>query len=209
MAIERASIHFKKIAVSAFFLFFMIVAMASFSAAQIAPRWEAFGGYSYRLFDAPTIGFANRANLNGWNAEGAFNITTEWSIAADVSGHYGSQLTLYNFMIGPQYSWRKDKSKFFGHVLFGKAQNTVNITTATRGGVESVGRSVAAGGRVRPGLDPAIHLANPSGLPQHTHVRELAKRYTRFDRVGVPLQTHRPPSEALTYRGHGVLHQNL
>jgi hypothetical protein len=154
MAIERASIHFKKIAVSAFFLFFMIVAMASFSAAQIAPRWEAFGGYSYRLFDAPTIGFANRANLNGWNAEGAFNITTEWSIAADVSGHYGSQLTLYNFMIGPQYSWRKDKSKFFGHVLFGKAQNTVNITTATRGGVESVGRSVAAGGGYDRDLTP-------------------------------------------------------
>jgi hypothetical protein len=154
MAIERIGILCRGTAAYFFSFLCIATAIASPSAAQIAPRWEVFGGYSYRRFDAPTVGFADRLNLNGWNAEGAFNITTEWSIAADVSGHYGSQLTLYNFMFGPQYSWRKDKSKFFGHVLFGKAQNTVNIVTATRNGFESVGRSVAVGGGYDRDLTP-------------------------------------------------------
>jgi hypothetical protein len=53
---------------------------------------------------------------------------------------------VYNFLIGPQYSWRREKSKFFVLGLFGKAQNTFNLKTSTRNGFESVGHAVAIGG---------------------------------------------------------------
>jgi hypothetical protein len=146
MAIERVGIPCKRTAVFPFFAFLVVIAASVLSPGQVAPRWEVFGGYSYRSLDSSTLGFANRSNLNGWNAEPSFNLNTSWSLAADVSGQYGSHLTVYNFLIGPQYSWRKEKSKFFVHALFGKAQNTVNIKTSTRNGFESVGRAVAVGG---------------------------------------------------------------
>jgi len=146
MAIERVGVSCKRTVVFLLLILLVVMAASAFSLGQVAPRWEVFGGYSYRNFDSTTIGFANRSNLNGWNAEPSFNLSTSWSVAADVSGQYGSQLTLYNFMIGPQYSWRREKSKFFVHGFFGKAQNTFNIKTSTRNGFESVGRAVAVGG---------------------------------------------------------------
>jgi hypothetical protein len=146
MAIEPVGVPCKRAGVFLFFVFSVVLAASSISVGQVAPRWEVFGGYSYMRFDSPTIGYANWSNLNGFNGEVTFNITTRFSVTADGSGHYGSLLTVYNYMAGPQYAWRRDKSKFFAHVLFGKAQNTVNITTATRGGFESVGRAFAAGG---------------------------------------------------------------
>ncbi|HXM23962.1 MAG TPA: hypothetical protein VN948_22085 [Terriglobales bacterium] len=146
MAIERVGVPCKRAAVFIFFVFSVVMAASSLSAGQVAPRWEVFGGYSYLRLDSPTIGFANWSNLNGFNGEATFNLTPVWGLTADGSGHYGSQLTVYNYMIGPQYSLRRDKSKFFVHALFGKAQNTVNISTATRNGFESVGRAIAAGG---------------------------------------------------------------
>jgi hypothetical protein len=146
MAIERVGIPCKTRIVFLFYVFLVVVAASALSLGQVAPRWEVFGGYSYRNFDSTTIGYASRSNLNGWNAEPTFNLTTSWSLVADASGQYGSQLTLYNFMVGPQYSWRREKSKFFIHGLFGKAQNTFNIKTATRNGFESVGHAFAVGG---------------------------------------------------------------
>jgi hypothetical protein len=146
MAIERVGIPCKRAVVFLFLVFLVVTTVSAFSLGQVAPRWEVFGGYSYRNIDSPTFGYASRSNLNGWNIEPTFNLSTQWSLLADASGQYGSQLTVYNFLVGPQYSWRKEKSKFFVHGLFGKAQNTVNIKTSTRSGFESVGRAVAVGG---------------------------------------------------------------
>ena len=146
MAIERVGIPCKRMGLSILFLFSTILTVSSLSVAQEAPRWEVFGGYSYRCLNSTSMGFVSNSNLNGWNGEGAFNITPTWGVVADLSGHYGSQLSVFDYMIGPQYSWRRDKSKFFGHALFGKAQNTVNISTSLRDGFKSVGHSFAAGG---------------------------------------------------------------
>jgi len=158
MAIERVGVPCKRAVVFLFFVFSLVMTASSLSVGQVAPRWEVFGGYSYRRLDSPTIGFAGWSNLNGFNAEGTVNVTTRLSVTADVSGQYGSQLTVYNFLIGPQYSLRRNKSKFFVHGLFGKAQNTVNITTATRNGFESVGRAIAAGGGYDLDLTPRFTL---------------------------------------------------
>jgi hypothetical protein len=169
MAIERVGIPCKRTAAFLFSVFMAVMAASAFSLGQVAPRWEVFGGYSYRNFDSPTIGYASRSNLNGWNAEPTFNLTTSWSLLADASGHYGSQLTLYNFMAGPQYSWRREKSKFFIHGLFGKAQNTFNLKTSTRNGFESVGHAFAIGGGYDLVLTPRFTLRAVQADYVNTH----------------------------------------
>lgn len=130
-----------------FALFLLTLCAVPYSAVgQVAPRYEVFGGYSYMRFDSPTIGYPNYSNLNGFTAEGVFNIKLKWGVAADLSGNYGSQLASYHYMIGPQYSLRRDKSKFFFHALFGKAQNNVDIVVPPRTEAKGVGHSFAGGG---------------------------------------------------------------
>ncbi len=124
----------------------VILFSSSLATGQQISRFEVFGGYSYLRFDGPSIGFANYSNLNGWKMDGAFNLGERFSVVADVSGDYGSKVSAYNFMAGPRYSWRRERSRFFGQFLFGKAQNNVSIIQPTRGGFESVGRAYAGGG---------------------------------------------------------------
>lgn len=113
--------------------------------AQEAPRFDAFGGFSYLRFDATTIGYPDYTNLYGWNGGISGAITRKLSVAIDLSGNYGSQMSSYHFMIGPQYTRRRDRSRIFAHVLIGKAQNNVSIPQPTRSGFESVGRSFGGG----------------------------------------------------------------
>jgi hypothetical protein len=134
---------------TALFLFLLIVILApGLLAAQtgVAPRWEVFTGYSYMRLDSKSFGFADYSNLNGWNASGTFNLNLKWSATLDLSGHYGSQLRDFTYMIGPQYTWRRDKSKFFVHGLIGKAQDRVDIAVGTKSGFQGVGRAFAGGG---------------------------------------------------------------
>jgi len=154
MAIERVGVSCKTAAVFLFLVFALVMAASSLSLGQVAPRWEVFGGYAYRNVDSTTFGFVNRSGLNGFDAEGTFNIKPRWGVTADVGGQYGSQMTVYNFLIGPQYSIRQDKSKFFVHGLFGKAQDRVNITTSISSHFESVGRAIVAGGGYDRDLTP-------------------------------------------------------
>jgi hypothetical protein len=158
MAIEPAGVRRKRAAVFIFFVLGLVLTGSSLSAGQVAPRWEFFGGYSYLRFDSPTIGYANWSNLNGFAGEVTFNFTPKLSLTADGNGNYGNQLSAYNYMAGPQYFLRKDKSAFFAHGLFGKAQNTVNILTATRDGFTSVGRAFAIGGGYERDLTPMFTL---------------------------------------------------
>jgi len=129
-------------------LFFVsaLLLAPSLALGQVAPRYEVFGGYSYMRFDSTTIGYSDYSNLNGFTAEGVFNFKPRWGVVIDGSGNYGSQLTSYHYMIGPQYSWRHDKSKFFFHGLFGKAQNSVDIIVPPRNEVKGVGRAFGGGG---------------------------------------------------------------
>lgn len=138
-------------------LLFVLIASLPSSAQQVS-RWEVFGGYSFLRVDSPSFGFTDYSNLNGFIGGGAWNFTRTWSVATDVSGHYGSQLTVYNYMIGPQYSWRRQKSRFFAHALFGKTQNKVDIMEPGRSGVESVGRAFSAGGGFDWDITPRITI---------------------------------------------------
>src|SRR5208337_4942270 len=91
----------------------IIVLGPSSAAGQQVSRWDVFGGYSYLRFDSTPLGFTGNSNLNGWNAAVAFNITDAFSVALDGSGHYGNQITAYNYMAAPQYSYRWERSRVF------------------------------------------------------------------------------------------------
>lgn len=126
-------------------LFLLLLIAAPLLHAQAAARFDVFGGFSYLRFNALTIGYPNDANLYGWNLQGTGNIKLKLGVTVDLSGHYGSQISTYHFMIGPQYTWRRENSSIFVQGLFGKAQNNVSIVQPTRSGFESVGRSFGGG----------------------------------------------------------------
>ena len=107
---------------------------------------DAWGGFSYMRFDSPSLGYADYSNLYGWNGGATFNIKLSLGVTVDLSGNYGSHLDVYNWTFGPQYTWRREKHRFFVHGLFGKDQTRANLPQPTRPYFESVGKSYGAGG---------------------------------------------------------------
>ncbi|GBC77028.1 hypothetical protein HRbin08_00497 [bacterium HR08] len=82
--------------------------------AQEVPRVEVFAGYSYaRLAEA--------ISSHGWTVSMAGNVNSWFGIAADVSGHYRSDLSLYSYTVGPRFALR-DTVTAFTHFLFGGAR---------------------------------------------------------------------------------------
>src|SRR5438046_5066210 len=67
-----------------------VTTLSTFSVAQQIPRVQVFGGYSYTCFDSPTLGFANRFNLNGFNISPAFNFQYGFELQMEFSGQYRS-----------------------------------------------------------------------------------------------------------------------
>lgn len=126
-------------------LFPMLLISVPHLHAQQASRFDVFGGFSYLRFNALSIGYPNDTNMYGWNVDGTGYIKWGLGVTVDASGNYGSQLTSYHFMVGPQFRWRRPNSDIFVHGLFGKAQNNASIPQPTRSGFESVGRSFGGG----------------------------------------------------------------
>jgi hypothetical protein len=94
--------------------FVLLLCGASKGFAQEAPRVEIFTGYSYaRLAEA--------VNSHGWNLSIAGNVNSWLGIAADVSGHYRSGLSLYSYTVGPRLALRNTVTAFT-HFLFGGAR---------------------------------------------------------------------------------------
>jgi hypothetical protein len=113
-------------------------------AAQKPPQLELFAGYSYLRFESKTIGFADNSNMHGWNAAASYHLFKSLSATADVSGHYASEIQVYNFLIGPQIAFPHGKNTFFGRFLIGKARDHVTVL----GGDTSIGRALDFGGGV-------------------------------------------------------------
>ena len=84
--------------------------------AQEVPKAEVFGGYSWA-----------GANFHGWNGSLTGNITKQFGIVADFSGHYGSELDgsvrihqdAHSFLFGPRFSFRGKRLTPFVYALFG------------------------------------------------------------------------------------------
>jgi len=119
----------------------LILLLPSLSRAQQVSRWEIFGGYSYMRFDSQSIGFRDQSNLNGAELSGLFNISRKWAVTAGASGNLGSEIRVYNFMAGPQYSFRMNKGTVFVRGLFGKCRDQVSAA----GGRTSIGKVFGGG----------------------------------------------------------------
>jgi hypothetical protein len=132
-----------KSTVAAVSLISFLLLPASLLHAQGVPRYEVFGGFSYLRLDEPAFGFASYGNQLGWNGSGAVNLTRRFGVVLDGSGDYGAHASTYNFMVGPQVSWRRDRSRFFAHALVGKADDHVTLPEPQPFRTEFTGVSLA------------------------------------------------------------------
>jgi hypothetical protein len=117
------------------------------------PAIEVFGGYSHLRFDSQPLGFSDQLNLDGWNVGLSLpDLYQGFGVAADVSGHYSSDMEEYNFMVGPQYIYPWKSLRPFGHALFGKARDRLRHPGSTELEPSNLARAVALGG----GLDVQV-----------------------------------------------------
>src|SRR5947208_15317835 len=78
-----------------------VTTLSTFSVAQQIPRVQVFGGYSYTRFDSPTLGFANRSNLNGFNISPAFNFAYGFVVKVELPGQSVSKMNLHDLPADP------------------------------------------------------------------------------------------------------------
>jgi hypothetical protein len=113
------------------------------------PTIDVFAGYSYLRFDSKPLGFSDQLNLNGWNAEISIPYIYEgFGVVADVSANYGHELSAYNFLIGPQYTFEVKNIRIFGHGLFGRSRDRLERPGSTQFEPSNLARDVAFGGGV-------------------------------------------------------------
>ncbi|MGE0132062.1 MAG: outer membrane beta-barrel protein [Blastocatellales bacterium] len=115
----------------------LAIALPLMAQAQDSPETEIFGGYSYLRGDDSNDGI----DLHGWNASFNQNIVKWAGIKADFSGHYGdfeflpgfgSDLSAHLFLIGPQFSIRKnERVQPFVHALFGVMRTDLSFFDVT------------------------------------------------------------------------------
>jgi hypothetical protein len=117
--------------------------------AQKAPRFEAFGGYSYGMVwgyvaDQIVPGSGNstfpRFGSNGWTGSVAVNPTRLLGAEVFVGGLYTNlnipsgetQINLRmherSYLFGPRFSYRSERWTLFAHGLFGEAHASVALT---------------------------------------------------------------------------------
>jgi len=121
-----------------------VTALSRLSVAQQIPRVQVFGGYSYTRFDSPTLGFANRSNLSGFNISPAFNLAYGFGVKVELTGQYGSKVNLRDLTVGPQFLYSRGRTLFFAHALFGDSRSFVRVGT----GEGDTARAIVLGGGV-------------------------------------------------------------
>lgn len=155
--------------------FFMVGATRAQQPSATIPQFEVFGAYSYIRANAANSdgGF----NLNGGSGSFAYNVSDSFSVVGDFGGYRftglpsGLSSTMYTYLFGPQYSFRK-VSRFtpFAHVLLGAGR-----LNASAGGLNAGenGFAMAIGG----GIDVPLR--------RRFAIRIIQAEYllTRFDSV--------------------------
>jgi hypothetical protein len=136
------------------------------------PRYEIFGGYSYKREDGH--------NLHGWTGTFIVNVNRWFAVASDVDGHYGSHregaedvsVHEYAFTFGPHVALRNgSRVTPFAFALFGGAHETVKTA-----GVPESATSFAA--NLGGGFD--VHINHRVSV----RVIQVDAAYTRFHGEG-------------------------
>jgi len=148
MAIRQVCLIHRKAAALAF-VFFAFCPLLSAQKFFHVPTIDVFAGYSYLRFDSKPLGFSDQLNLNGWNFELALpHIYEGLGAVADVSAHYGHELSSYNFVIGPQYTFEVKNLRIFAHGLFGKSRDRIGLPGTSGLEPSNLARNIAFGGGV-------------------------------------------------------------
>jgi opacity protein-like surface antigen len=97
-----------------------VAAGAACSAAE-SPRFQLFGGYSVDFSRVPASGLSV---YRGWNASAAYRIGSRFSLATDVSGHYGREnevvdVRIHRIAFGPRFTLREGRIEPFVEALVG------------------------------------------------------------------------------------------
>jgi len=91
------------------------------------PKVEVFGGFSWLQVDV--VG-AGDERFNGWQASISGNFHENIGIVVDVGGQYKSVLgigiQLYEYLVGPRFTFRIDEGALFAHALVGLNQARVS-----------------------------------------------------------------------------------
>ena len=152
MAMRQVCLIHRKAAALAL-VFFAFSPLLSAQKFFHVPTIDVFAGYSYLRFDSKPLGFSDQLNLNGWNFELALpHIYEGLGAVADVSAHYGHELSAYNFVIGPQYTLEVKNLRIFAHGLFGKSRDRIGLPGTSGLEPSNLARNIAFGG----GVDMAL-----------------------------------------------------
>ena len=88
------------------------------------PKAEIFGGFSYLNADTTDLGI-ERQDALGFQASVAGNFHKNIGIVGDFGGQFksveGVSLHTYEYLFGPQFTYRPEKANVFVHGLFGGA----------------------------------------------------------------------------------------
>lgn len=132
----------------------VILVFAHGVAAQSAPDWQIFGGYSYFHADAGSITLSNGANVelkqgsSGWHASVGENVNSWFGAVFDFSGDYANRdvnllpligvdqtvrlnFSAYPFLFGPQFTYRPRGFSLFVHPLVGGVYARANVPGGT------------------------------------------------------------------------------
>ena len=107
------------------------------------PSGNAFIGYSYTRTNLIP---EQSTSMNGWNGSVEGQFLPLLGLVADFSGYYGSQDTTiaglggnanvseYNFLFGPELSFKVHKFRPFAHALIGAGHINASLTGASTSG---------------------------------------------------------------------------
>jgi hypothetical protein len=162
-----------------------LFSIPSFAQEVIYPKAEVFGGFSISsipgvtTFD-PTTGLptAARKSFMGWQAAASFNLTHRLGIVGDFGGQYASipgvtvlgvtipgySMNSYQFLFGPQMSFRKPRVTPYVHALFGGIRDGVgslSILGVTTPAVSSTGFGMGFGGGLDINISDRLALRVP------------------------------------------------
>ncbi len=178
-----------------FFVFLAVLSLALTvtAAAQNPPKFEVFGGYSFLRVDTEgvtggTFGAdaALKLNYNGWAAAAQYNLKKWVGVTADLSGHYGTPVTIpgvalpsansFTYLFGPTVYHQASHARPFVHFLVGGNRVSVGSSATTGSGVTDSGFSFALGG----GLDLKItkHISIRPGQGDWLYTKHNACQLT-------------------------------
>ena len=181
-------------------MIFLAIGLFLFSIPSFAqevnyPRVEAFGGFSMSSIPGvvptydPTTGLPtsySRKSFMGWQASAGFNLTHHLGIVGDFGGQYASipsatvlgatipsvSMTTYQFLFGPQLSFRKPRVTPFVHALFGASKVGAGATVTgvpVTVGASSTGLGMGFGGGLDINISDRLALRVPQfdWTPRH------------------------------------------